>query len=476
MKIFYAKPPAAALAVATLLKTTPTIFLKAVGKSTFKEGHPNFDLRIYKQVVKSIMAGTVLSAPVTINLSPAGIPVLNNRSGGISSYVAVAAKGLGIETLLVYALTVDPSGNLVRAKATSFPPGFEIGSNRVAPVTDWSAYSWYKLKPSHGKTVKVVDIKGEKFDLEVGTTFGTLGVKAGVRVVDGDDTSVYFILRDKDISKLLANSIKLKTCPVGIVAQAKPVVKKIVITPEPEQLMPLNIPGYVKRLPTPEPLEEDDMGFEIPDSRIVDVDSLDDIDDIDDLSKDLYGHHVDQFDEDMDSLSMSQLSAEQYLAFLSQHPNNQDMDNPEVADEQMLTIVPQLYNYLKGLGYTVELKKCQGYRGNVGRCSQGIRSLPEDQAHSAVVHYVVTDGTLVFDPCYKRLDSAVTEPTYAFSTLLLRWDSVVTVDSPSLVTGQGPDALQRTVPGTETQSPTPVVETRGDLPAATTINRACNET
>lgn len=335
-------------------------------------------------------------------------------------------------------------------------------------TSNWDAYTWYTFTPANGKPVLLTDLKGLEFEIDEGTRYGALPVKAGIRIVDVDDPKVFFILKDASFAKLSTKSTRLKRCPIKLTVAAVPAVlgeqathNRPVVVNEQE---PLHQPTIIQ--PIGRHVEVDTDESDVDDTgnttRIIDVgdvgdvddsDTLQDYNDVDDLSYELYGHRLHEFEDDdyddLDSISASKEShssqditqrtapgiatlGKAYKAFFDQNPTaDKARTDSAVAEESLVPIVRALFSYLSNLGFDVTAVKGLDFTKQLDDCSIVITQWRMLHKSTAISHLVVKINNLILDPCFKRLGSAVRVDNYALSDFQRLWRDTSVVASPS---------------------------------------------
>lgn len=414
------------------LQTTPTNYIQTVKQSAFKEGHPNFDVTTYNKTVKSIRNNKPVE-PITLLVTEYGVPTQLDKVKGI--YAAIGARDLGIKEIPVYVYVVNKQGHIIpKPKLPIYPKGFE--TPKLKPdVTKWSEYSWYRLKPISKKSIHVVDIKGRKFEIEPGTVYGAYDVKAGVRIVDADDTKIFFIVNPKRALKLIENSVKLRDCPL------------IIDTPKPAA----NIEKMVTTVDTS--LEDIDPEQEFntdEKERIIDVDYLQQFNDLDDLSLELYGHHLQEFDDgnydDLDSLSKgsiyyqtslsSNCGVDTNVSFGKVYARFFDTNtlaakaklDSRIAEENLIPIIRDLFTYLVSLN-TSDVSVLVGtkFKKPLIESSASILKWIMLNDSTEIKHLVINVNGVILDPCFKRLGEAVRIDVYPVTEFKKLWQDVETI-------------------------------------------------
>jgi hypothetical protein len=442
-----------------VLQTTPLNFLQTIDKANFKEGHPKFDSSIYNLVTKSIRNNKPV-VPITLFVTENGIPTQLDKAQGL--YAAVAAKDLGISLIPVYVYVVDVRGHVI-AKPTliQYPKGFE--TPKLKPdITKWSDYAWYRLKPMSKKPILITDIKGQKFYLDPGTVYGAYTVKTGVRIVDADDTKVFFIVKPQRVLKLIDQSVKLRKPPLIIDMPRPASLDKLVTTVD-------------SSLEHQDPEQEEKTDTS---ERIIDIEYLQSYNDIDDLSKELYGHHLQEFDEggyeDLDSLSAGQVMYIQpnpivntggkeassfgrvYARFFETNSiAAQAKEDSRIAEENMIKIIQDLFNYLVSLNMS-NVSVLSGFVFNkpLKVCSASIEKWKMLNKSNDIKHLVIAVNGIILDPCFKRLGITVRTDVYPISEFQRLWKNIETIAIGSTV-----DSVQSsklfTAPASELQIPLP---------------------
>jgi len=343
------------------------------------------------------------------------------------------------------------------------------GLQGASITANLSAYTWYRFKTDDKKSTVVSDIKGVKFELEHNTAYGALRVKAGVRIIDADNPKVFFILKEQRFTRLVGQSVKLLRPPIMVqpVPNVAPVegTPKVIVTPNPSTVDRLG--RHPKGVPASELYTGLDLGTAGPalddglddldddgePNRILDIDDSDylqSFNDIDDLSKELFGHHLHEFDDqqydDLDSISstlppsVASLSTagigtlgKAYMAFFAQNKVAHDArTNNVIAENDLIPIIQDLFYYLLNLGFDVTVLRGTTFKKALLGCSPAIEKWKMvNRASKSIKHLAVRVHGLVLDPCFKRLGHDVRVDNYPFAEFQRMWTEVDIVASPT---------------------------------------------
>lgn len=125
----------------------------------------------------------------------------------------------------------------------------------------------------------------------------------------------------------------------------------------------------------------------------------------------------------IDSISLNDL----YKQFIEDAAWTAQSDSSK-AEESLVNCNKQLYKLLTSYGFQCSVIQGIGFKGRLIDCSLSISGIPLQQRFR-IKHIAVLSGSLVLDPCFKRLGIAVRYNHYPVMDFYNSWDMVRTVKS-----------------------------------------------